>query len=74
MTPTQCKAARALVGWTQADLANNASLSISTVADFERGRPRISEARVADMLEALSMHGVSRALWGMIELFGREDD
>jgi transcriptional regulator with XRE-family HTH domain len=36
MTPGQCKAARALLDWTQLTLANKANVSKSTVADFER--------------------------------------
>jgi transcriptional regulator with XRE-family HTH domain len=36
VTPTQCVAARALLRWTQKDLARMANLSSSVVADFER--------------------------------------
>ncbi|MAM61006.1 helix-turn-helix transcriptional regulator [Maritimibacter sp. UBA3975] len=35
MTPEQCKAARALLGWSQNHLAENALVSRATVADFE---------------------------------------
>ncbi|WP_315855070.1 helix-turn-helix transcriptional regulator [Chenggangzhangella methanolivorans] len=34
----QCRAARALLDWTQEELANAANLSLSTVRDFEKGR------------------------------------
>src|SRR5712691_4738013 len=37
LVPVQVKAARALLGWSQADLARAAQLAPSTVADFERG-------------------------------------
>lgn len=37
LLPAQVKAARALLGWSQADLARAAQLGPSTVADFERG-------------------------------------
>ena len=37
LTPKQCKAARALLAWSQQDLAKKAGVAASTVADFERG-------------------------------------
>jgi DNA-binding XRE family transcriptional regulator len=35
MTPAQCRAARALLGWSQDELARNAGISRSSVAQFE---------------------------------------
>ena len=35
VTPEQCRAARAWLGWTQAQLAERASVGISTIKDFE---------------------------------------
>jgi transcriptional regulator with XRE-family HTH domain len=35
MTPLQCRAARALLGWTQLDLAVASSVSTDTVRNFE---------------------------------------
>lgn len=40
MIPAQCRAARALLGITQADLAKAAGAGTKTVADFERGADR----------------------------------
>jgi transcriptional regulator with XRE-family HTH domain len=40
MTPGQCRAARALLGITQAELADAAEAGTKTVADFERGAKR----------------------------------
>jgi transcriptional regulator with XRE-family HTH domain len=37
MTPAVCRAARALTGITQRELAKAANMSAQTVADFERG-------------------------------------
>ncbi len=37
ITPRQCKAARALLGWNQHGLAKGAGISTPTVGDFERG-------------------------------------
>ncbi|WP_134101210.1 helix-turn-helix transcriptional regulator [Neorhizobium sp. R1-B] len=33
----QCRGARAMLGWSQADLAKAANVSRQTIADFERG-------------------------------------
>jgi transcriptional regulator with XRE-family HTH domain len=38
MTPLQCRAARALLGWSQAALATKAKVSTSTILDFEAKR------------------------------------
>ncbi len=37
ISPEQCRAARAWVGWSQEELASAARVSLSTVRDFERG-------------------------------------
>lgn len=38
LTPEQSRAARAWLEWSQEDLATRASVSLSTVRDFEKGR------------------------------------
>ena len=38
ITREQCRAGRALVGWTQSQLAKAAHLGLSTIRDFEKGR------------------------------------
>lgn len=38
LTPEQSRAARGWLDWTQQDLADKASVSLSTVRDFEKGR------------------------------------
>ncbi len=38
LTPEQSRAARGWLDWSQADLATRASVSLSTVRDFEKGR------------------------------------
>lgn len=37
MSPEQCRAARAWLGWSQQELARRAHVGLSTVKDFERG-------------------------------------
>lgn len=38
IAPAQCRAARALLDWSQQDLAKAAHLGLSTIRDFEKGR------------------------------------
>jgi DNA-binding XRE family transcriptional regulator len=52
MTPAQCRAARALLGITQAQLARAAKLGLSTVVDFEKER-LVSEEAVRAIQTAL---------------------
>ncbi|EIG58037.1 helix-turn-helix transcriptional regulator [Bradyrhizobium sp. WSM1253] len=49
ITRVQIKAARALMGWSQADLAEKAAVATSTLADFERGH----RSPVPDNLDAI---------------------
>jgi transcriptional regulator with XRE-family HTH domain len=49
MSPEQCRAARAWLGWSQQDLAKRASVGISTVKDFENKTRR----PIANNLNAL---------------------
>jgi transcriptional regulator with XRE-family HTH domain len=38
MTPAQCRAARALLNWSQDSLAAASGVSVSTIRNFERER------------------------------------
>ncbi|MBS7696288.1 helix-turn-helix transcriptional regulator [Chelatococcus sp. YT9] len=58
MTPTQSRAARALLEWSQSDLAKHANLSESTVRDFEKGRRVPSPNNLSAMVAALRKNGV----------------
>ncbi len=58
MTPSQCRAARALLDWSQTRLAEAASLGLSTVVDFERERRVVSDSALSGMREALEKAGV----------------
>ncbi|SFK37645.1 Helix-turn-helix [Pseudovibrio ascidiaceicola] len=58
MTPAQCRAARALIGMSQKELASMANVGAQTLADFERGArvPRINNLNA--MQTALEEAGV----------------
>nr|WP_122519191.1 helix-turn-helix transcriptional regulator [Pannonibacter phragmitetus] len=58
MTPAQCRAARALINWTQPTLAEASRLGLSTVVDFERERRKVSSDAVLAMQTALEAAGV----------------
>jgi transcriptional regulator with XRE-family HTH domain len=58
MTPPQCKAARALLGWSQTELAQNAGVGSSIVADFELGTRQLSEHALAKLQLAFEDAGV----------------
>jgi transcriptional regulator with XRE-family HTH domain len=56
----QIRAARALIGWSQADLAEAAGLSVSLVDRFETGQlDSIAAETVARMRAALESAGVA---------------
>jgi transcriptional regulator with XRE-family HTH domain len=58
MTPAQCRAARALIGWSQDELAAASKVGKATIASFERGK-RASYARTLEGLcVALESAGV----------------
>jgi len=58
MTPAQCRAARALLGITQSQLARAAKLGLSTVVDFEKERRLVSNEAVKAMRSALRRAGI----------------
>lgn len=51
ISPAQCRAARALLGWSQDDLEKHARVAKKTIADFERDA-RNPQARTSDALQA----------------------
>jgi transcriptional regulator with XRE-family HTH domain len=58
MAPAQCRAARALLDWTQPRLASRAEVGLSTVVDFERARRLVSTEARAAIQRALESAGV----------------
>ena len=58
MTPAQCRAARALIGMKQPELADAAGFGLSTIVDFERERRVVSMTAQDRIREALENSGI----------------
>jgi transcriptional regulator with XRE-family HTH domain len=58
LTPEQCRAGRALLTWTQDDLATRAEVSRSTVRGFENGQHELHRASAAAIRRALEEGGI----------------
>lgn len=59
ITPEQCRAARAWLGWQQIELAERANVSQSTVRDFEAGRRVPMANNAVAIVGAFAAHGVT---------------
>jgi len=57
-SPAQCRAARALLRWTQGQLAQHATVARKTVADFELGNRTLHRRTRLDITVALEAAGV----------------
>ena len=58
MTPAQCRAARGLLNWSQQQLADRASVSVTTVRNFERGASDLLRNNLAAVRAALQAEGI----------------
>jgi transcriptional regulator with XRE-family HTH domain len=58
MTPEQCRAARGLLDWSQAQLAEKAAVGIVTVRQFEAGAHTPRRATVEVIKRAFDAAGV----------------
>jgi transcriptional regulator with XRE-family HTH domain len=58
MTPAQCRAGRALLPMTQAELAAASGVSLRTIAHFEAGERQPIPANLAALQRALEAAGV----------------
>jgi transcriptional regulator with XRE-family HTH domain len=58
LTLEQCKAARSLLGWSQADLAKSSGISTTPIADFERGKSQPQRRTLEALQTALEKAGI----------------
>lgn len=58
MTPEQCRAARALLNWTQQQLADAAGVGTVTIRQFENGRTTPQRWNLHALERALETAGV----------------
>jgi transcriptional regulator with XRE-family HTH domain len=58
VTPAQCRAARALVGWSQDELAASSKVAKATIANFELGKRSPYARTLEDLRDALEAAGV----------------
>lgn len=65
ITIEQIKAARALLGWTQKDLAHHAELTVDHIRNFEGGRSRPLEV-LESVYRTFSIHGIQFVSGGAI--------
>lgn len=59
ITASQCRAGRALLNWSQEDLADAAAVGSAVVAAFEDGREQPQAEGLKALVEALQRGGVS---------------
>lgn len=58
LTREQCRAARALLAWTQAELGSASRVAQKTIADFERSARKPQARTLVDLRRALEEAGV----------------
>lgn len=58
MEPNQCRAARALLGWTQEALASRASVSIGALRNYERGSSELMAANKSELRRTFEAAGI----------------
>jgi len=58
ISPELCRAARALLNWSQQELASRAQVARKTIADFELGTVNPHPRTLRDVVAALDAAGV----------------
>jgi transcriptional regulator with XRE-family HTH domain len=58
ITPTLCRAARSLLGWTQPDLAKAAKVGVNTIRNFEAAKAQPMTNNLRAIQEALEAAGI----------------
>jgi transcriptional regulator with XRE-family HTH domain len=59
ITPAQAKAARALLGWSQEDLAERSGVVRRTLMSFETGTGNLRQETVEKIVQAFERAGVT---------------
>ena len=58
LSPAQCRAARALLAWSQEELVRQANITKKTIADFERGATTPRRQTLDQILAAFDAAGI----------------
>ena len=58
LIPAQCRAARALLNWSQEELVARSKISKKTIADFERGATTPRSQTLAQITAAFQIAGI----------------
>ena len=58
ITADQLKAARALLGWSQADLAKKSGYSLPAINNIERGLYKAHSATIEDIIQTFEQNGI----------------
>jgi DNA-binding XRE family transcriptional regulator len=58
ISPAQCRGARGLLDWTQADLAKKVGVALRTVRDFESGKRKPLTIVRSSIKQALEEAGI----------------
>jgi transcriptional regulator with XRE-family HTH domain len=54
----QCRAGRAVLGWTQTDLSGESGVSLRAIQEFEAGARKPNRTTLQGLLAALERHGI----------------
>ena len=58
ITKDQCRAARAIISWSQGNLHKTSGVAVKTITDFEKGTRTPYERTLRDLKKALEEAGV----------------
>jgi len=58
LAPAQCRAARALLNWSQEELVVRSKITKKTIADFERGATNPRRQTLAQIVTAFEAAGI----------------
>lgn len=58
LTAAQCRAARALLNWSQEDLVRASGITKKTIADFERGATQPRAQTLSQITQAFENAGI----------------